>query len=463
MPGMKVLYLALLSALMAGPAQAQDTMPPALTSKIDAAVTEALQTTGAPSASIAVVKGGQLVYTRAYGLANVENKAEATPGMRYSIGSISKQFAASAILLLAEEGRLSLDDKVGKFLPGLTRGGDVSLRQLLSMTAGYQDYWPQDYVMPGMLKPVTPEEIVNRWARIPLDFEPGTAWQYSNTNYVIIGLVVQKAAGQPLFDFLQQRIFGTLGMTSIQNIDEAALGPADASRYTRMASGPVRPAPKEGRGWIFAAGELAMTASDLAKWDISLIKRTVLKPESYRALETETLLVNGAGTGYGLGVSVRLQGGHRILSHGGEVSGFTAQNVVYPDDGLAVVVLTNLDATDASGRAAGKIATLLLAPAEEHGRIQQVTGILKGLQHGTIDRALLTDNNSFYFSADALKDFTASLGPLGELTSVTQDSQTLRGGMTFRGYRAVFAKATVRVSTYTMPDGKLEQFLVAPE
>jgi CubicO group peptidase (beta-lactamase class C family) len=243
---MKVLYLALLSALMAAPAQAQDTMPPALTSKIDAAVTEALQTTGAPSASIAVVKGGQLVYTRAYGLANVENKAEATPAMRYSIGSISKQFAASAILLLAEEGKLSLDDKVGEFLPGLTRGGDVTLRQLLSMTAGYQDYWPQDYVMPGMLKPVTPEEIVNRWARIPLDFEPGTAWQYSNTNYVIIGLVVQKAAGQPLFDFLQQRIFGTLGMTSIQNIDEAALGPADASRYTRMASGPVRPAPKEG-------------------------------------------------------------------------------------------------------------------------------------------------------------------------------------------------------------------------
>ena len=112
--------------------------------------------------------------------------------MRYSIGSVSKQFAASAILLLAEEGKLSLDDKVEKFVPGLTRGGDVTLRQLLSMTSGYQDYWPQDYVMPGMLKPVTPDEIVSRWAKIPLDFEPGTQWQYSNTNYVIIGMVVQK-------------------------------------------------------------------------------------------------------------------------------------------------------------------------------------------------------------------------------------------------------------------------------
>jgi D-alanyl-D-alanine carboxypeptidase len=459
---MRLVLLALLS-IVSAPAQAQESLSASLASKIDAAVTDVLQTTGAPSASIAVVKGGQLVYANAYGLANVEKKIGATPSMRYSIGSISKQFAASAVLMLAEEGRLSLDDTVEKFVPGLTRGGDVSLRQLLSMTAGYQDYWPQDYVMPGMLKPVTPEEIVSRWARIPLDFEPGTAWQYSNTNYVIIGLVVQKAAGQPLFDFLQQRIFAKLGMKSIQNIDEAALGPADASRYTRMASAPVRPAPKEGRGWIFAAGELAMTASDLAKWDISLIKRTVLKPESYRALETETLLANGAGTGYGLGVSVRLQGGHRIISHGGEVSGFTAQNVVYPDDGLAVVVLTNLDATNASSRAADKISTLLLAPAEDNGPVQQVKDILKGLQRGTINRAMLTDNNSFYFSTEALQDFASSLGPLGELTSVTEDAQQLRGGMTFRGYRAVFAKAAVRVSTYTMPDGRLEQFLVAPE
>ena len=463
MRGMKLLSLALLSALMAAPAQSQDTLPPALTSKIDAAVTEALQTTGAPSASIALVRGGQLVYTRAYGLASVEKKTEATSAMRYSIGSISKQFAASAILMLAEEGKLSLDDKVEKYVPGLTRGGDVSLRQLLSMTAGYQDYWPQDYVMPGMLKPVTPEEIVNRWARIPLDFEPGTAWQYSNTNYVIIGLVVQKVARQPLFDFLQQRVFSRLGMTSIQNIDEAALGPADASRYTRMASAPVRPAPKEGRGWIFAAGELAMTASDLAKWDISLIKQTVLKPASYHALETETLLANGAGTGYGLGVSVRLAGGHRIIAHGGEVSGFTAQNVVYPDDGLAVVVLTNLDATDAPGRASGKIASLLLAPPEEHGPVEQAKQILKGLQQGTINRGLLTENLGFYFSPEALKDFEASLGPLGEPASFSQDAQGLRGGMTFRSFRVGFAKAAVRITTYTMPDGKLEQFLVAPE
>jgi CubicO group peptidase (beta-lactamase class C family) len=331
------------------------------------------------------------------------------------------------------------------------------------MTSGYQDYWPQDYVMPGMLKPVTPDEIVSRWAKIPLDFEPGTQWQYSNTNYVIVGLVVQKVSGQPLFDFLQQRIFSKLGMTTIQNIDEAALGPSDAARYTRVATAPVRPAPKEGRGWIFAAGELAMTASDLAKWDISLIQQSVLKPESYRALETETLLANGAGTGYGLGVSVRMAGGHRLIVHTGEVSGFTAYNGVYPDDKIAVVVLVNLDASGASGIAATKISQLLLAPPSEQAPLAQAKQILASLQKGTIDRSLLTDNASFYFSPQALKDFQSSLGPLGEPTGVTQEGQSLRGGMTFRSFRAVYSKATVRITTFTMPDGKLEQFLVAPE
>ena len=126
-------------------------------------------------------------------------------------------------------------------------------------------------------------------------------------------------------------------------------------RYLRYALGPLRPAPKEGRGWMFAAGELAMTAHDLALWDISMIDQTVLKPESYRALETEVEMNNGVGSRYGLGVSVGMADGRRIISHGGEVSGFTARNEVYPDDRVAIVVLTNMDATSASEQIAGGI------------------------------------------------------------------------------------------------------------
>ena len=207
---------------------------------------------------------------------------------------------------------------------------EVTVRQILSMTSGYQDYWPQDYVMPPMMKPVDAQAILDEWARKPLDFEPGTRWQYSNTNYVIAGLIVEKASGIPLLDFLAKRVFGPLGMTSVTDTDSAPLGPNDPERYLRYALGSPRPAPKEGKGWLFAAGELAMTAEDLARWDISMIEQAVLRPASYREMQTEVRLVNGVGTRYGLGVSVTSTNGRRAIAHGGEVSGFTAQNQVYP-------------------------------------------------------------------------------------------------------------------------------------
>lgn len=452
-----------ISLFLAAPLAAQDSLPAGMRAGIDEAVTGVLTRTGAPSASIAVVKDGKIAYERAYGTANLESKIAAASRMRYSIGSISKQFTACAILLLAEEGKLSLDDKVVRWLPELTRAKDVSIRQLLSMTSGYQDFWPQDYVMPMMLRPATARDIVDGWARKPLDFEPGTKWQYSNTNYVVAGVIVERVAGMPLIEFLQQRVFTPLHMTSVVNTDEAALGAGEPMRYLRYALGPVRPAPKEGKGWMFAAGELAMTAHDLALWDISLIEGSILQPASYRALETEVQLSNGAGTRYGLGVSVAMADGRRGISHGGEVSGFTANNTVYPDNRAAVVVLTNLDATSASSQIASKLGTMLFATTdpETPAALDQAKKIFEGMQKGRIDRALFTSNANAYFSDQALKDFAASLAPLGVPREFTQQSQSLRGGMTLRNFRAKFAQKTLRIWTFTMPDGKLEQYMVA--
>lgn len=450
--------LAILTFFVAIPLAAQDSF----SAGVDRIANDVLAKTGAPSASVAVVRDGRIVYANAYGLANVETKMPARPSMRYSIGSISKQFTASAILMLQEQGRLSLDDKLVRWFPELTRANEVTIRQLLSMTSGYQDFWPQDYVMPPMLQPTTARQIMDDWARKPLDFEPGTKWQYSNTNYVIAGALVERVSGVPLLEFLQNRIFGPLQMTSVYNTDLAALTPEDPQRYLRYALGPVRPAPKEGRGWMFAAGELAMTASDLAKWDISMMDQTVLKPASYRELETEVLLQNGAGTNYGLGVNVARPNARRLISHGGEVSGFTATNLVFPDDRVAVVVQTNIDAASTSPQIASKIAELVFAPAGGPA-VQQAKQILLGLQKGQIDRSLFTENANAYFSDQALRDFASSLGPLGAPKEFTQTREGLRGGMAQRNYRAVFAKKTVGISTFTMPDGKIEQFMVSPE
>lgn len=441
----------------------QTQLAPDSAEKIDKLVTDTLARTGVPGASIAVVKDGALVYVKAYGDAKVEPKAPATTQMRYSIGSISKQFTAAAILLLQEQGKLSLDDKVAKYIPDLARANEVTIRQLLSHTSGYQDYWPQDYVMRPMLEPISARKLMDTWAKIPLDFEPGTKWQYSNTNYVIAGVIVEKVAGRPFFQYLQQNIFKPLGMTSVMDVDQDRLTESDPIGYVRYALGPLRVAPKEGKGWLFAAGELAMTPEDLAKWDISIMERKLLKPASYLALGTETLLRDGLGTNYGLGVTITSTLNRRALSHGGGVSGFTSTNIVFPDDRVAVVVLTNQDSGGASGPIASGIPPLLFVsndPATA-AKLEQAKKILEGLQQGNIERSLFTDNANGYFSAQALEDFKNSLGPLGRVESFTQTSQSLRGGMTGRVYMIRFKDKTIRAWTYEMPDGKLEQFQVA--
>jgi D-alanyl-D-alanine carboxypeptidase len=457
--------LLLTTGPIAASAQAASSLPAATRARIDSIVTTEMTARGAPSVSIAVVTNGTIVYANAYGMARLDPPLPATPSMRYSIGSVSKQITATAVLLLAEQGKLRLDDKVGRFLPTLTRANDVTIRQVLSMTSGYQDYWPQDYVMPPMLQPTTAARIVNEWARKPLDFEPGTKWQYSNTNYVIAGLIVEKLAGMPLVEFLRRHIFTPLHMESVMITDEGALGPRDPERYERFGLGPPRVAPKEGRGWMFAAGELAMNASDLARWDISVIRQSILKPSSYRAQQTDVLLTDGRATGYGLGVDVGSFQGHRLISHGGEVSGFSTRNSIFPDDRMAVVVFANLFATDVQAVIAERIAGVLFTTtdAATEQAIAQTRAIFSGLQHGQLDRSLFTSNANAYFSDRAIGDFASSLAPCGPVADVRQTSYSLRGGMTYRGYAVRCGTRSYGVSTFVMPNGKVEQFIVTPE
>jgi D-alanyl-D-alanine carboxypeptidase len=223
---------------------AQSATSVATASGIDAAAAEVLKTTGVPSASVAVVQGGKVAYVKAYGMARLEPPMAAEAGMQYSIGSISKQFTAAVVLLLAQDGKLKLDDPVGKYLPGLARANEVTIRQVLSMTSGYQDFWPEDYVMTSMMKPGNPQQILDVWAKKPLDFEPGTEWQYSNTNYVVAGRIAEIVGGKPLIEQLQERIFRPLKMTGVFNSDASRLPGNDPTGYYQHALGPLRPAPR---------------------------------------------------------------------------------------------------------------------------------------------------------------------------------------------------------------------------
>ncbi|HET7041997.1 MAG TPA: serine hydrolase domain-containing protein, partial [Gemmatimonadales bacterium] len=368
---------------------------------------------------------------------------------------------------LVQEGKLSLDDPVSKWFPELTRANEVTLRNLLTHTSGYQDYAPQDYTIPAWTHPSSADRIIHEWATKPLDFDPGTQYQYSNTNFNIVGLIVEKASGQPFWEFLSARILRPLGLTRTLDLDtqHAQMEPTG---YMRNALGPLRPAISEAPGWYFADGEMAMPASELLAWDISMMNESLLSHASYQAMETEMKLRNGQGIGYGLGVAVGYRNGHRVVAHSGEVGGFVASNTVFPDDKIAVVVLTNQEASAAAGTIGRAVSALLLPQPAVTSTVgpteAQVTAILGGLQHGAIDRALFTPDANFYFSQTALTDFQSSLTPLGALKAVHQMGMSLRGGMTYRGFEAEFADGTkVSVSTYTMPDGKIEQFLVDAE
>ncbi len=457
---LRIVWIAFSLAASPTLAQTDSKLAPKLRAEVDRIARKVLATTGVPSASIAVVQDGQIAYVQAYGDARLEPRTAARPDMRYSIGSISKQFTASAILMLADQHKLSLDDPVSRFLPTLTRAEGVTIRELLSHTSGYQDYWPQDYVPPFMLQEITADQILDRWARKPLDFDPGTKWQYSNTNYIVAGLIVEKASGTPLLEFLRARVFAPLGMESVTNIDQERLRETDPAGYLRYALGPPRVAPKEGKGWLFAAGELAMTAQDLARWNVGMLDQRLLTPASYAEMETEVRLKNGLGTKYGLGIDVTTESGHRVLAHNGEVSGFAASNMVFPDDRAAISVLTNEDSSDAASAIVKQIAPLLFTSQDYAAGEARARQIFDGLQHGKIDRALFTDNANSYFTGQAIRDFAASLSPLGKLPEFKQTWQQDRGGMTFRLFEVKFAKKTLNVWERDMPDGKIEQYQV---
>src|ERR671928_1257586 len=287
-----------LVALLAVPATAQS-LSADQTAAIDQLVTKTLADTGVPSAEIAIVRNGQLVLNKAYGKAN--EGMPARPDLPYQIASNSKQFTAMALLLLRDEGKLSLDDTVAKYLPGISGGDRITLRQLVSHTSGLQDFWPQDYSFVDMAQSTTPQHITDKWAKKPLDFEPGTRWQYSNTGYVVAGMIAEKVSGQPLLTYLHRKIFDPLGMTSVQNQDDTNT-PAFPAGYHRNALGPVRVAQQPGRGWLYAAGELSMTAADLAKWDIARMNRALIPPRDWVEQETPVLRADGRTNGYGLAV-----------------------------------------------------------------------------------------------------------------------------------------------------------------
>lgn len=456
------LALPLQSLLAAAPA-----LQPAEETAVDAAVTKSLKESGVPSVEVAVVRDGQIVLNRAWGKPS-ETLTQPDPALPYQIASNSKQFLAALLLLLEDDGKISLDDKVSKWLPELPAGDKMTVRQLLTHTSGLQDFWPQDYSFKAMETPVAPMDIVKRWGFKPLDYDPGTRRQYSNTGFVVAGLIAEKAGGAPLWDQLEARIFKPLGIHPY-DIDETN-GPQFPQGYHRNALGPVRAAKPPAKGWLWAAGELSMTAAELAKWDIARINRTLLTREDWEEMERPIKLADGTSNGYGLGVTTQIVNGRKVVNHGGESVGFLSQNTIWVDDRIAVVVLTNGDFASVQEDLTDKIAEIVLPKAVqadigEKPRLEDVRATLAGLSTGKFNPALFTDNGRYYFNAQTLGDYRTSLAPLGPLKSLEAlRSPRLRGGFVNRVFKLHYAKKTLTLITYAEAGehGRWEQFMITP-
>lgn len=461
--GMIIRWTLALAATL--PPQAFAQLAPDTVRAIDAIAARALEDKSVPSVSLAIVKDGKLAYAQAYGMARIDPSLKATTGMRYKIGSNTKQFVAAAMLLLVEEGKVALDDPVARYLPALTRAKDVTVRQLLAHTAGYPDYYPLDYLAPFMEKPTTVDAILAKWGKQPLAFEPGSKWEYSNTGYAIAGRIIEIASGQALDAFIRTRITGKLGMRSAVDTSARAWDAGDPQGYEVAALGPPRLARAEGAYWVWAAGNLAMTASDLARWDIALMHDAILGAPSRKALATENLLAGGTGTNYGLGMFVRVTPEGRLRwDHGGEVAGFRSQNTVFPNDDTAIVVLTN-GGGGTTDKVTAEIEALLFAPGADPAAVpalDKVRTLFTQLQAGQPDRGVMSEGLSAYFNERTVADFAASLKPLGEVQNIVETRSSRRGGLVYRFFRVKTAARNLAVITYFTPDGKLDQFLVYP-
>jgi D-alanyl-D-alanine carboxypeptidase len=443
--------------MLAGPLLAAP-LNPAQLAQIDRIAGDALAQTGVPSASIAVVTDGRLQFAKAYGRQRSDGSAPTTTAA-YPVASMSKQITGAAILLLAEEGKLSLDDRVSKYLPELTDADRITIRQLLSHTSGYRDYWPQNYAFSAMFSPVRPQGILDRWAKQPLDFAPGSQWQYSNTGFVAAGLIVEKVSGEPFMRFLQRRVFQPLGM-KVGDAD-LDLTRADAQPFTRYALGPVRAATPVSPGWLYAAGQLAASPSEWAKWSVARIDRKLMKPESWAEQEREVMLADGKGTRYGLGVFTDEVRGRKRIHHGGAAVGYLSEDRVYPADRAAVLVFVNADFGDAHTTIADRIEGMILGQDPDTAAAR---ALFDALRRGEPDRSRYTANFNAYLTPQVLADHRASLMPLGEPESfVRLRPARLRGGFSSEVFEVRYPGRKLTISMRAEPGGgKVEEFLIYP-
>jgi len=332
---------------------------PATTAAVSDYVKAEMRRQRIPGLSLLVVKNGKILRAEGFGLANVELQVPVKPETIFQSGSVGKQFTATAVMMLVEEGKVGLDDPLTKYFADAPAAWkDVTVRELLSHTAGFGDY-PKDF---NFRKDWTEDEELKLIESIPLAYPPGTSWAYSNFGYVTLGILIHRVTGEFYGDLLQQKIFQPLGMTSTRVISEADIIPNRAAGY-RLVKGELK-----NQEWVSpvlnttADGSLYFSILDLAKWNEALYTEKLLKRSSLELMWTPVKLKNGQPNkgNYGFGWFIDERAGHRCIHHDGSWQGFETAIDRYVDDQLTVVALANL-ADSEPGKITQHVAEMYLA------------------------------------------------------------------------------------------------------
>ncbi len=469
--GLGALVCAGLATLCAPFIKPEFVIEPAVRNKIDAIVADAMQTGVVPGVSIAIERGGTIVYARGYGFRDLATKTPVDTSTIFRFGSVTKEVTATIAMALVEQHELTTDAKISTWLPDLPHGNEIRLSDLLGQTSGYRDYYPLDYTDDEMARPRIVASIISEYANAPLTMTPNTRWEYSNTNYTIAGAILQRVSGESAAQLLQQYITGPAGMTTAFFDEPYRTMPDRATGYDSYWTEPPHEDTPEAPQWLNTAASLAGTALDLARFDIALMRHRLVSEASLTEMITARTLQNGDSTNYGYGLGTSSFNGDRIVSHGGNVIGFASSNRLAPDDSTAVVVLTNCYQAPA-GAISRKIMALLLAPNATPAPLSSPSGKTTGpevalirywleqLRNGTLPDHGMTPDFRHLMNAQKRVRAKTTLERLGPPTGVYVDDTFQRGGLDVISGTLTFASGMRSVEVYRARSGDVAELFL---
>jgi CubicO group peptidase (beta-lactamase class C family) len=411
--------------------------------------------------AIAVVRNGKIEQLKSYGFANLEHRVSVKPETIFQSGSIGKQFTAAAVMLLVQNGKISLDDKITKFFPDPPETwSNITVRHLLTHTAGFGDY-PEEV---DLRRDYSEDQMMDFFKKVPPSFAPGERWNYSNVGYVMLGILIRKVTGKFYGDFLKERIFSPAGMTTARIISEADIVPNRAAGY-RVLNGEIK-----NHEWVSpstnttADGSLYLSILDLAKWDAALYRDEPLKQSTLARIWEPVKLNNGVVKNYGFGWFTGSFHNHRVVFHGGTWQGFKSFIMRFLDDRLTIILLANssntLEFKLARGLAAAfypefTVPTTRAVAGDDLQTVALMRRLLFQLAHGSVDKDLVTPSVSTELTPARITELATIINSLTLPVAIVHSEELVerRDENDLRLYRYVFndigktLSLTIKVNT----------------